>query len=146
MVSTSWRIEPLELFDARQALRIGTYVEANAAINRLPPAYSMADEVFLVLLEILNAKGDFLDLQDAATRFLSADSAPSPAMVELLKLVLARCKMMIDMAMADYLRAALATWESSLKDVDLSICDKVTVRLLFFKKKNICNLNCTHRS
>lgn len=127
MAPVPWKQEPLELFDARQALQSGSYAEATAALGRMLQAYRTAEDVIFMHLDIFNAQGDLLELQKAATRFLRDASQPSQPVTQLLRLVEARCKMMIDMAFSDYLNVAIGAWEANIKDSDLESCDKATV-------------------
>ncbi|KAJ4148483.1 hypothetical protein LMH87_002949 [Akanthomyces muscarius] len=50
-------------------------------------------------------------------------------MLDLLRLAQARCKMLTDMAMSQYLTVGHATWNRSLKEIDLRVCDQTTLFL-----------------
>ncbi|KAJ3475423.1 hypothetical protein NLG97_g9465 [Lecanicillium saksenae] len=129
MASPAWDVEPLEIFDARQSLRIGAYDLAEAAIRRLPESLAAADDAILIQLEICNAKGDYLTMKKYVSQLLSQDVARPPAVMELLQLCLTRCRMMTEMAMSDYIASGVDTWDRFLKDVNLESCDKTTLFL-----------------
>ncbi|KAJ6784830.1 hypothetical protein PWT90_06810 [Aphanocladium album] len=129
MASPAWDVEPLEIFDARQALRIGAYSLAQAAIGRLSKALAAAADTILIQIEICNAKGDYLTLDKFVTPLLDDKIKRPRAMTELLLLVKAHCRMMMDMAMSDYIKAGLDTWRHFLQEVDLKSCDKTTLFL-----------------
>lgn len=122
-----WDTEPLAIFDARQAMRIGAYKEAQAAITRLPKNFARAEEAIILQLEIFDAQGDFLHLDKFVVGLLEEYDQLRPVMLDLLKLVQARCRMMTDLAMSDYLTAGIATWNRALTSVNLVTCDRTTV-------------------
>ncbi|XWX00302.1 hypothetical protein V2A60_008322 [Cordyceps javanica] len=129
MASPASGVEPLEIFDARQALRIGAYNEARAALDRLPQPSTATEDAILLRLEISNAQGDYLDLKEDTACLLKNETKLPPVMLDLVRLVETRCRMMTDMAMSDYLASSIATWDQTLKKADLNICDKTTLFL-----------------
>jgi hypothetical protein len=121
--------EPYELFAATQALSAGSFARAHKALDGLSDQHQHQPGAILIRLEIYEAQGSFLELEQFIAGILSKNLDISVELTGLLRLIRARCGMMTRLAIADYLPIALSAWDKWLELSNLDTCDRVIVSI-----------------
>jgi hypothetical protein len=125
-------IEEDKLFQATQALSLGSFDTAQRAIDDLPEDLRNGPNTVLARLSIYDAQGSYLKLGEYVNTLLSRDAEffqnhGGQRFIDLLRLVQARINIMTRLAVSPYVPIALSVWDKWLEQSNLTSCDKVMV-------------------